>query len=260
MSSNLDGAHARNRPTAAHRDQTTGPAADMIFEAIARAAATVCEAASAAIAIIEAGQIRLAGSHGPAGATLTAAVTQLAAATDGLYVITDAATDGRTCDNPLVPGEPRLRFCAAAPIISSRGQHLGVIAAVDQDPRQLTEAQTTTLAALADISAQLLTLQTAAQHTTPAQRDGRTEQAAPELADRLRDAAIAQRDVTRPVTCQLGGTNTPCSAPAQLKVADSWGDSAWGCTAHVEQALLTVRTLFLASEELGGLADFLARP
>ena len=261
MSSDLDQRHEPERLTAVHRDETTHHAADAILEAIAHTAATVCEATGVAVAVTDAGQVRLAGVHGPDRYLLTDALPQLlAAAADGEHVITDVATDVRTRDHQPVHGESRLRFCAAAPIISSQGQHLGVIAALDQTPRQLTEAQTATLAHLADLTAYLLDPRPATQHTTPAQRDHRAEQAAPALADRLRDAAIAQRDATRPATCQLGGTTTPCLAPAEFKVADSWGDSAWGCTAHVEQALLTVRTLFLASEELGGLADFLARP
>lgn len=262
MSSDLDRPHEPERPAAAHRDQTADRAAGKIFDTIARAAATVCGTPITAVGIIDAGQIRLAGAHGPACGTLIDAIPQLfAAATNGVYVITDAAADGwPRGGNPLVHGEPRLRFCAAAPITSSRGQHRGVITAADQAPRQLTEAQTATLAHLADITAHLLDLRPATGHPTPVERDRCADQAAPELADRLRDAASAQRDATRPVACQLGGTTTPCSAAAEFKVADSWGDSAWGCTAHVEQALLTVRTAFLASEERDGLAGFLARP
>ncbi|MEV6303923.1 hypothetical protein AB0M02_31280 [Actinoplanes sp. NPDC051861] len=58
--------------------------------------------------------------------------------------------------------------------------------------------------------------------------------------------------------CRLGGS-AGCTEPAEVKVADSWGDSAWGCPAHVEDAILNVRTVFIASEELGGLAAYLNR-
>jgi hypothetical protein len=50
-----------------------------------------------------------------------------------------------------------------------------------------------------------------------------------------------------------------CDAPAELKVADSWGDAAWGCAAHVEEAIINVRSVFIASEELGGLTAYLHR-
>ncbi|TQJ23401.1 hypothetical protein FBZ33_3670 [Micromonospora sp. A202] len=76
-------------------------------------------------------------------------------------------------------------------------------------------------------------------------------------------AAVSRRLVLRTrdrrrwlasVTDQWG-----CMAPAEIKIADSWGDSARGCTAHVEEALLNVRSVFIASEELGGLAAYLNR-
>ncbi|WP_233578140.1 hypothetical protein [Micromonospora sp. BL4] len=40
---------------------------------------------------------------------------------------------------------------------------------------------------------------------------------------------------------------------------ESWGDAVWGCPAHVEEAILNVRSVFIASEELGGLAAHLNR-
>ena len=61
-----------------------------------------------------------------------------------------------------------------------------------------------------------------------------------------------------PEHCQLGG-RAGCTAPAEIKIADSWGDAAWGCPAHVEEAIINVRSVFIASEELGGLAAYLNR-
>jgi hypothetical protein len=74
----------------------------------------------------------------------------------------------------------------------------------------------------------------------------------------MRAASTAQAAVPHPEHCQLGGTDG-CTAPAELKVADSWGDAAWGCQAHVEEALLTVRSAFIANEDLGGLAAYVNR-
>ncbi|RAK42193.1 hypothetical protein B0I29_10214 [Actinoplanes lutulentus] len=58
--------------------------------------------------------------------------------------------------------------------------------------------------------------------------------------------------------CQLGG-GAGCTAPGEIKIADSWGDAAWGCPDHVEEAIINVRSVFIASEELGGLAAYLNR-
>jgi hypothetical protein len=82
--------------------------------------------------------------------------------------------------------------------------------------------------------------------------------ASAELADRMRAATAAHAAAAHPELCQLGGT-AGCTEPAELKIADSWGDSAWGCTAHVEEAILNVRSAFIATEELGGLAAYLNR-
>ena len=82
--------------------------------------------------------------------------------------------------------------------------------------------------------------------------------AAAELAAQMRAAAAVQATTPHPEHCQLGGT-TDCTESAEIKIADSWGDSAWGCPAHVEEAILNLRSVFIASEELGGLDAYLHR-
>ncbi|PPK66152.1 hypothetical protein CLV40_111116 [Actinokineospora auranticolor] len=59
-----------------------------------------------------------------------------------------------------------------------------------------------------------------------------------------------------PEHCGLGGAG---AAPTGLKVADSCGDAVWGCHIHAEEAIVTVRSASIASEELGGLAAYLNR-
>jgi hypothetical protein len=71
----------------------------------------------------------------------------------------------------------------------------------------------------------------------------------------MRAAAAVQASAPHPDRCQLGGPGG-CAKPAEVKIADSWGDSAWGCPEHVEEAILSVRSVFIASEELGGLAAY----
>jgi hypothetical protein len=75
------------------------------------------------------------------------------------------------------------------------------------------------------------------------------------------DGRLAALDVVRdarPVTCQLGDRE-PCLRPAELKVADPWGDSAWGCLNHVEEVLLSASSVFVADESMSGLAAYLRR-
>ncbi|GAB3837579.1 hypothetical protein ACFPIJ_16590 [Dactylosporangium cerinum] len=47
--------------------------------------------------------------------------------------------------------------------------------------------------------------------------------------------------------------------PPELKIADGWGDSAWGCTPHVEEATLNVTEVFIADKDLAGLDAYLNR-
>jgi hypothetical protein len=51
-----------------------------------------------------------------------------------------------------------------------------------------------------------------------------------------------------------------CSNGADVKLADSMGDTAWVCLAHADEILTTVPEAFIASEDGQGLAAFLSRP
>ncbi len=75
---------------------------------------------------------------------------------DGLLVVPDAFQDERFHDNPLVVGEPHVRFYAGAPLRTAGGHSLGTLCVIDHVPRQLTEAQQEALAALGrQVEAQL---------------------------------------------------------------------------------------------------------
>jgi GAF domain-containing protein len=67
-----------------------------------------------------------------------------------LMVVPDAQKDQRFGDNPLVVGDPHIRFYAGAPLITSEGFALGSLCVVDRVPRQLTDEQAALLRLLAD--------------------------------------------------------------------------------------------------------------
>ena len=67
----------------------------------------------------------------------------------GMLVVPDAHADERFADNPLVTGEPRVRFYAGAPLETRDGFTLGTLCAIDHQPREATPEQLEMLRALA---------------------------------------------------------------------------------------------------------------
>lgn len=58
-----------------------------------------------------------------------------------LFIVPDTLQDARFADNPLVTGEPHLRFYAGALLESPEGLPLGTICVLDYQPRELDENQ-----------------------------------------------------------------------------------------------------------------------
>ena len=66
-----------------------------------------------------------------------------------LLVVEDATMDDRFAANPLVTGEPHIRFYAGAPLLTPEGHGLGSLCVIDRQPRQLSLDQTSALEAMA---------------------------------------------------------------------------------------------------------------
>jgi len=67
----------------------------------------------------------------------------------GTLIVEDATKDERFAHNPLVTGEPGIRFYAGAPLVTHEGHGLGSLCVIDRESRQLDPAQIIALEALA---------------------------------------------------------------------------------------------------------------
>ncbi|BDA87256.1 hypothetical protein Sa4125_47980 (plasmid) [Aureimonas sp. SA4125] len=68
---------------------------------------------------------------------------------DAVLVVPDALEDERFAGNPLVTGEPFIRFYAGAPLILSPGVRLGSVCVIDSKPRSITRREAEVLKQLA---------------------------------------------------------------------------------------------------------------
>ena len=78
--------------------------------------------------------------------------------------------------------------------------------------------------------------------------------------DILREAAaLVSARGGAPQACQVTGRDGGrCPDQAEVRLADSLGDSAWVCLPHAEEMLVTVPAAFIASHDGRGIAAFLA--
>jgi GAF domain-containing protein len=67
-----------------------------------------------------------------------------------VLVVPDATADERFRDNPLVTGEPFIRFYAGAPLVYKEEIRLGALCLVDYTPREFSPAEQAELVTLAE--------------------------------------------------------------------------------------------------------------
>lgn len=56
---------------------------------------------------------------------------------DGIFEIPDARADPRFADNPLVTGDPWIRFYAGCPLVMDNGEAVGTLCLIDRVPKRL---------------------------------------------------------------------------------------------------------------------------
>ncbi|MBC7545322.1 MAG: GAF domain-containing protein [Candidatus Sericytochromatia bacterium] len=79
-------------------------------------------------------------------------------ANQGLFEVADARNDPRFAGNPLVTGDPHIRFYASCPIVAPDGTPIGVLCVADRTPSGLTDGDRQALRDLTEMVNQELRL------------------------------------------------------------------------------------------------------
>jgi diguanylate cyclase (GGDEF)-like protein len=125
--------------------------ADAGFDRLTRLASALLDAPIAAVTLVDEqrqwfkSRVGLDVCGGPRGHAFCAH----AILGDDVMVVEDATKDDRFRDNPLVTGDPNIRFYAGAPLINRDGFELGTLCVIDTIPRQLSPANRRVLKDLA---------------------------------------------------------------------------------------------------------------
>ncbi|MDO9315764.1 MAG: PAS domain S-box protein [Burkholderiaceae bacterium] len=129
------------------------------FDALTRAAALLCGTPIALISLADRDRQWLKSSEGLPGVTEVPRGIGLCSYSilcDDLFEVADAACDPRFSENPLVTGEPGIRFYAGAPLRLANGLCVGALCVIDRQPRHLDETQRELLRCLAQVASQAL--------------------------------------------------------------------------------------------------------
>ncbi|WP_018141146.1 sensor domain-containing diguanylate cyclase [Thioalkalivibrio sp. ALJ7] len=170
------------------------------FDDFTRLIANICEAPIAAINLVDQdrqwfkSEIGLGVRETP----LDISICKHALLQKGLFVVPDTTRDPQFVNNPLVAGDPYLRFYAGALLETEDGLPLGTLCVLDYKPRTLTPEQEDALLILARQVIAKLEL----HRTTRSLREAleRNEKLREELQGRQRELLSLNEDLTRLAT------------------------------------------------------------
>lgn len=129
-----------------------------------------------------------------------------------LMVIEDAVADPRFADNPLVTGEPRIRFYAGAPLRLRDGHVPGTLCLIDNRPRDFSLSERALLKQLASVVVDLIELRLESAKAAERHR----------AIDKMKDEflATASHELRTPITSIVG------SLGLLAKISDAMPDRA----------------------------------
>ena len=132
---------------------------DGALDRLTTLAATLFDVPMCLVTLIGASSQHLVGRHGvdvdqsPNGPTFCTYTMR----SDAAFIVPDATKDPRFSANPLVTGDPQIRFYAGAPVSNIAGERLGTFCIIDDRPRAtLDEAQQATLQRFAALAGDII--------------------------------------------------------------------------------------------------------
>lgn len=168
-----------------------------VFDSLAQLASELCGTPIALVSLIDADRQWFkanVGLHGVQETPRDVAFCDHAIRSDTLLVVPDATADTRFADNPLVTGDPGIRFYAGAPLVMSTGERVGTLCVIDAAPRAMAPEQAAALQQLARLAVQTLEMRRDLVQRTLEARNAREEATAAGAA-RLRAMLDAQREM-----------------------------------------------------------------
>jgi len=125
---------------------------------------------------------------------------------EDFLIVPDATRDPRFDCNPLVTGEPHIRFYAGVLLKSEEGLPIGTLCVLDYRPRELTALQEETLRVLAhQVMAQLELRRAVRDRDERYERARASEERLRLILDSARDYAIVTTDADRRITSWSAG-------------------------------------------------------
>ncbi|MDE8558406.1 GGDEF domain-containing protein [Pantoea agglomerans] len=134
------------------------------FDRLTRLARRLYDVPIALVSLLEADHqwFKSAQGYKPQGSPRNISFCGHAILQDEIMIVEDAQKDARFYDNPLVTGEPHIRFYAGCPLRAPGGAKMGTLCIIGREPRQFNEEDQATMRDLAAMAeAELVAFQTA---------------------------------------------------------------------------------------------------
>ncbi|CAN5639310.1 hypothetical protein BH10PSE6_BH10PSE6_12240 [soil metagenome] len=187
------------------------------FDAIVKVVSTICGTPISVINLIDRDRqwFKAEIGLGVRETPLPASIRAHAILQPDLFIVPDTLEDRRFADNPLVTGNPHLRFYAGARLETPDGLPLGTICVLDYKPRQLDDSQQALLRLMAQQIMKLFELRriNATERQARTQAEVHAEATNTKLVDAAREAglheqfiAVLGHDLRNPLASIKAGT------------------------------------------------------